>query len=82
MTDTTRLWRHHLAGRRTYTAAEKLRILREAERCPQGQLGALTTWRRERDRDQLTNLAARKRGPKVDELAQRLSANLKLLAKR
>ena len=84
------------AKRRTFTAAEKLRILREAERCTQGQLGALlrregiysshlTTWRRERDRNQLTNLAARKRGPKVDEQVQRLaqleSENARLQAK-
>src|SRR3972149_955315 len=72
------------AKRRTFSAAEKLRILREAERCPKGELGALlrregiysshlTTWRRERDRSQLTGLTARKRGPKVDEQAQRLA---------
>ena len=72
------------AKRRTFSAAEKLRILREAERCPKGELGALlrregiysshlTTWRRERDRSQLTGLTPRKRGPKVDEQAQRLA---------
>ncbi len=72
------------AKRRTFTAAEKLRILREAERCPQGELGALlrregiysshlTTWRRERDRSQLAGLTSRKRGPKVDAQAQRLT---------
>ena len=74
------------AKRRTFTAAEKLRILREAERCPQGELGALlrregiysshlTTWRRERDRHQLAGLTPRKRGPaqRVDEPAQRLA---------
>ena len=49
------------AKRHTFSAAEKLRILREAERCPRGELGALlrregiysshlTTWRRERER--------------------------------
>jgi transposase-like protein len=54
--------------------------VREAERCPQGELGALlrregiysshlTTWRRERER----GLAPQKRGPKVDEQAQRLT---------
>ena len=68
------------ARRRTFTAAEKLRIVREAERCPKGALGALlrregiysshlTTWRRERDR----GLTPQKRGPKVDEQAQRLA---------
>ena len=68
------------AKRRTFTAAEKLRILREAERCPQGELGALlrregiysshlTTWRREREQ----GLTPQKRGPKVAEQAQRLA---------
>ena len=72
------------AKRRTFSAAEKLRILREAERCPQGALGALlrregiysshlTTWRRERDRSQLAGLTPRKRGPKIDAQAQRLA---------
>src|SRR3990172_9569593 len=72
------------ANGRTFTAAEKLRILREAERCPKGELGALlrregvysshlTHWRRERERNQLTGLTPRKRGPKVDEQAQRLA---------
>ena len=68
------------AKRRTFSAAEKLRLLREAERCPKGELGALlrreglyasqlTTWRRERDR----GLTPKKRGPEVDEQAQRLA---------
>lgn len=68
------------AKRRTIGASEKLRILREAERCPRGELGALlrregiysshlTTWRRERER----GLSPQKRGPKVDEQAQRLA---------
>jgi transposase-like protein len=72
------------AKRRTFSAAEKLRLLREAERCPKGELGALlrregiysshlTTWRRERDRSQLAGLTPRKRGPKIDEQAQRLA---------
>ncbi len=72
------------AKRRRFSAAEKLRILREAERCPKGELGALlrregiysshlTTWRRERDRNQLAALAPRKRGPKIDEQARCLA---------
>ena len=72
------------AKRRTFTATEKLRILREAERCPQGELGALlrregiysshlTKWRRERERSQLAGLTPRKRGPKVDGQTQRLA---------
>jgi transposase-like protein len=84
------------AKRRIFSAAEKLRILREAERCPQGELGALlrregiysshlTHWRRERERGQLASLAPRKRGPKVDEVAQQLAElereNARLTAK-
>jgi len=74
------------AKRRTFTAAEKLRIVREAERCPKGELGALlrregiysshlTHWRRERERNQLTGLTPRKRGPakRVAEQTQRLA---------
>ena len=72
------------AKRRTFSAAEKLRILREAERCPKGELGALlrregiysshlTQWRRERERGQLAGLSPRKRGPKGAEPAQRLA---------
>jgi len=68
------------AKRRTFSAAEKLRLLREAECCPKGELGALlrregiysshlTTWRRERER----GLKPQKRGPKVAEQAQRLA---------
>jgi transposase-like protein len=68
------------AKRRTHSVAEKLRILREAERCPRGELGALlrregiysshlTTWRREREQ----GLTPQKRGPKVDEEAQHLA---------
>jgi len=84
------------AKRRAFTVAEKLRILREAERCPEGELGALlrregiysshlTNWRRERDRGQLAGSASRKRGPKVDEQARRLAElereNARLAAK-
>jgi len=69
------------AKRRTYTAAEKLRILREADRCAKGELGALlrregiysshlTHWRRERDQ----GLMARKRGPQVDAQARAVAA--------
>src|SRR3970040_879783 len=73
------------AKRRTFTVAEKLRLLREAERCPEGELGALlrregiyssylTHWRRERDRGQLAGSTTRQRGPKVDEQARPLAA--------
>ena len=84
------------AKRRTFTVADKLRILREAERCPEGELGALlrregiysshlTHWRRERDRGQLAGSSSRKRGPQVDEQARRLAElereNARLMAK-
>jgi len=84
------------AKRRAFSAADKLRIQREAERCPKGELGALlrregiysshlTTWRRERDCGQLAGSAARQRGPKVDEQARRLAElereNARLMAK-
>jgi transposase-like protein len=68
------------AKRRTYTAAEKSRILREADRCAKGELGALlrreglysshlTKWRRERDQ----GLTPRKRGPHVDAHAREVA---------
>ena len=52
------------AQRRHFSAAYKLRILQEAERCSQGEIGALlrreglysshlTTWRRQREAGQL-----------------------------
>jgi transposase-like protein len=63
------------ARRRRFTAAEKLRILREADRCTgHGELGALlrreglysshlSQWRQQRTRGELKALAPRKRGP-------------------
>jgi transposase len=63
--------------RRRFTAAYKLRILREVERAKEpGEIGAilrreglysshLVTWRRERDRVAQAGLAARKRGPQA-----------------
>jgi transposase-like protein len=84
------------AKRRTYPVAEKLRLLRAADQCAQGELGALlrregiysshlTEWRRQRDGGQLAGLAGRKRGPKVNEQAQRLAQlerdNTRLTAK-
>ena len=72
------------AKRRTFSAQEKARILREAERCAQGELGALlrregiysahlTKWRRQRDSGQLAGLTPRRRGPKVNPHAERLA---------
>ena len=71
-------------ARRRFTAAYKLRILREAEQCAPGDLGALlrreglysshlTTWRRQQDVGQLAGLAPKPRGPKVDPQATELA---------
>ena len=64
------------ARRRRFRAEEKLRILKEADRCTKpGELGALlrreglysshlSTWRAARQRGELAGLTARRRGPK------------------
>ena len=79
--------------RRRFTAEYKLRILRAAEHCSTGELGALlrreglysshlTTWRRQREAGQLAGLAPKKRGPKpnpqADELARLRRENERL----
>jgi transposase len=62
--------------RRRFTAEYKLRVLRDADRCKPGELGALlrreglysshlTAWRQQRDRIAQAGLAARRRGPKA-----------------
>lgn len=65
------------AARRRFTAAEKARILREADRCTKpGEIGALlrreglysshlASWRAARARGELAGLAPRSRGPKA-----------------
>ena len=65
------------ARRRRFTAAEKLRVLREADRCTKpGELSALlrreglysshlSTWRAARQRGELAGLTPRARGPKT-----------------
>ena len=65
------------ARRRRFTAAEKLRALREADRCTRpGELSALlrreglysshlATWRAARSRGELAGLAPRRRGPQA-----------------
>lgn len=65
------------AARRRFTAAEKLRVLREAEQCRKhGELGALlrreglysshlSAWRAARKRGELAGLTPRRRGPKA-----------------
>jgi len=64
------------AARRRFTAAEKLRVLREADRCTKpGELSALlrreglysshlSAWREARRRGELAGLTPRARGPK------------------
>jgi transposase-like protein len=74
--------------RKTFTAAYKLRMLREAEQCLQpGETGALlrreglysshlTTWRRQRDKGILKGLNPKKRGRKEtpkDPSAERIA---------
>ena len=65
------------ARRRRFTGTEKLRVLREADRCTRpGELGALlrreglysshlSAWRAARQRGELAGLAPRARGPKT-----------------
>jgi transposase-like protein len=69
------------ARRKQFSAAEKLRILREVDACQgSGEIGALlrregiyssylTTWRRQRERGELDGLAPQRRGPKPDPQA-------------
>ena len=65
------------AQRRRFPAAEKLRVLREADRCTKpGELSALlrreglysshlSTWRAARSRGELAGLTPRRRGPQA-----------------
>jgi transposase-like protein len=73
------------AKRKRFTAAEKLRLLREVEACRgSGEIGALlrregiyssylTTWRKQRASGELDGLAPQKRGPKLDPQAIELA---------
>ena len=66
------------ARRRTFSVADKRRILAAADRCTKpGEVGALlrregvyssslSTWRRQREAGELSALAPRQRGPKAD----------------
>ena len=85
------------AKRRRFTAAEKLRVLREAEACRgSGEIGALlrreglyssylTTWRRQQELGELEGLSPQKREPKPDpqaiELAKLCRENERLQAR-
>ena len=77
------------AKRRTFTAAQKLAILREIDACPDGQQGEvlrkhgiysshLTKWRRQRAAG---TLVPTKRGPKVDEHAKQMARQERELAR-
>jgi transposase len=73
------------AKRKQFSAAEKLRILREADACQgSGEIGALlrregiyssylSTWRRQRERGELDGLAPQRRGPKPDPQAAEIA---------
>jgi transposase len=73
------------AKRKRFTAAEKLRILREVEACRgSGEIGALlrregiyssylTTWRKQRELGELDGLSPHKRGPKPNPEAIELT---------
>ena len=73
------------ARRKRFTAAEKLRILREVEACRgSGEIGALmrregiyssylTTWRKQRELGELDGLSPHKRGPKPNPEAIELA---------
>ena len=73
------------AKRKQFTAAEKLRILREVDACQgSGEVGALlrregiyssylTTWRKQRELGELDGLTPHKRGPKPDPQAIELA---------
>ena len=73
------------AKRKQFSAAEKLRILREVDACEgSGEIGALlrregiyssylSTWRRQRERGELDGLAPERRGPKPDPQAEEIA---------
>lgn len=83
------------AKRRRFTAEYKRRILKEADACDRGELGALlrreglysshlVEWRRARDAGELAGLTPRKRGPKVqapDPLATKVAEQQKQIAR-
>src|SRR5213594_3148789 len=81
------------AARRRFTAAEKLRVLKEADHCTKpGEMGALlrreglysshlSAWRAARQRGELAGLTPRARGPKpqpVDPRDRKLAEQARL----
>jgi transposase-like protein len=84
------------AARRRFTAAEKLRVLREADHCTKpGELGALlrreglysshiSAWRAARQRGELAGLTPHPRGPKakpVDPRDRKLAEQAREIAR-
>ena len=83
------------AKRRRFTAEYKRKILKEADACDRGELGALlrreglysshlVDWRRARDAGELAGLTPRKRGPKAqapDPLAAKVAEQQKQIAR-
>jgi len=83
------------AKRRKFTAEYKRRILKEADACERGEVGALLRreglysshlieWRRARDAGELAGLTPKKRGPKAQEpdpLAEKLAASEREIAR-
>lgn len=83
------------AKRRRFTAEYKRRILKEADACDRGELGALlrreglysshlVDWRRARDAGELAGLTPRKRGPKAqatDPLAAKVAEQQRQIAR-
>jgi transposase-like protein len=74
------------AKRRTFTAAYKLWVLEEAEKCRErpGSIGRLlrreglysshlTTWRQQQEAGQIAGLTPQKRGPKINPEAEEMS---------
>jgi len=70
--------------KRHLTAQYKLRVLEEIDELPYGQIGAylrqeglyssqIAQWRKQREAGKLAGLEPQKRGPQVDETAQRLA---------
>jgi transposase-like protein len=84
LTARTYQWLAARPARRRFTAEYKLRILQAADRCAEGELGALlrreglyashlTIWRKQRETGQLAALAPKKRGRKTDPQAEELA---------
>jgi transposase len=83
------------AKRRRFTAEYKRRILKEADACARGEVGALLRreglysshlieWRRARDAGELAGLTPRKRGPKAqapNPLAAQVAEQQKQIAR-